>query len=125
MTLVGPDNKIIKHSNLKRLSDLTGLSYSSIASLSVGRRFNLNGWVRISGKNKKKAKNFIDTHTLINLKTNERVFVWVNLKEFAKNNELSYLCLHRLIHGERSMYKNWVTKKTFDLLYNNLPEKNF
>lgn len=125
MTLIGPNNEVVKNKSLKKLSSITGLSYASIASLSAGRRFNLNGWIRISGRDKKKAKEFIARHTLINLKTNERVFVWINLKSFAKERELSYLRLHRLIEGSRTMYKDWITKKTFDLLYDNLPEKNF
>lgn len=123
MTLIGPNNQCIKHKNLKKISSLTGLSYDSVASLSTGRRFNLNGWIRVSGKNKKKAMEFIDSHTLINIMTNAQAFVWSNLKDFATKNELSYLCILRLINGKRTIYKNWITKKTFKLLYTNLPEK--
>lgn len=117
MTLRGPNNQIVKHKSLKKLSEITGLSYNSMCSLSVGRRFRLNGWVRTTGKHKKKAERLFETHTLVNLETGEEVYIWKCVRKFAKERELMPQGLSALINGQRHSYKNWVTKSTYNILY--------
>lgn len=88
-----------------------------MCSLSVGRRFRLNGWVRTTGKHKKKAERLFETHTLVNLETGEEVYIWKCVARFAKERELMPQGLSALINGQRHSYKNWVTKSTYNILY--------
>lgn len=125
MIVISPELKRIKVANRKVFATVSGLSQDSIQSLATGRRACIKGWLSTHKSKRSSVKRIIAKYTLVNVDTGEVAYTWPDIKTFAKNRELSYPMLFRLINGEVQRYRSWVRKDTYNLLYNNTLHKVF
>lgn len=116
--LISPHGKEMKfYGTHKQIAKATGLSVASINSLATGRRVNIKGWLSCHNKAKKQVKYILETFTLFNIETKEVAYTWSRTNEFEKEHNISSLSTYRARRGNRPMVKNWIKKKTYDLLY--------
>lgn len=121
ISLISPENKLVKFESSTVARQKTGLSKRCMDDLMRGDHVCVWGWKSTHPKVRRKVKYVIDHYTLINLVTKEEVIARRRmLKDLDEKYNVRHRTVQHLIDGRYILHKNWIIKKTYDLIYGKL-----
>ncbi len=110
VTLISPENKVVKIKNLKTFAAEHGLSYNSLRSLSCKRKKMIKGWKSSDYKVDEK-------YIVVNTRTHESFNIYKKYRQFAAQNNIWHASIGCVIRGSRVRCGPFVSKATYDLVY--------
>ena len=86
--------------------------------LMKGERTRLRGWCSTSKRAKRQRERFMTV--LVNMKTNERFVLGRSVKAFAREHNLCFNELSKLVNGHKILYRGFCLAKTLNVAHSNL-----
>jgi hypothetical protein len=121
-TFISPKGEKIKAKSLKAFASEYQFNTSSACLLSKGLRASINGWCSNHPRVRKKRQKFLTT--LINVKTGEKDILGQSITGFAERHGLASHDVYQLIHKHIRCYRGWMLEKTYNKIYNCIPDEN-
>ena len=120
-TFISPKGEKVKVKSLKDFSETYQFNYSSVVQLHCGNNARLNGWCSTHPKAKKKRMQFLTV--FINKDTGERDILGQSVTGFAERHGLASHDVYQLLHKHIVCYRGWMLEKTYNKIYNFVPDE--